>query len=867
MTIFVLNSSQPTTHITAASPTPSPCLLQPPVLHSVGPRMARIVWQLLALSAVVLGISLFIHKAVLDRHDPYRCHALRDRGHWLGQTRDQFGSIQPHYWQPSGCILHEYSAREIEECLDCSRLLFAGDSNVRRLFWATAIKVNKTQAEHARLYAEKHGDLHFEVGCSKLQFLWDPYLNSSALRNEIVTSGNFYRSDLTLQRNGSYTSIIAGGGLWHASYLGDNYLTAFKNNVGALFSLLRNHDIIKPTALLGSQRNLLLLMPVLSAKSDMLDEDRNATLTPERLAMLNSYLLEPSVRSHIEILWSFSSMLQPEILAYEEDGIHLLMEIVEKQADIILNLRCNAMAALQHYPYDKTCCTGTTPYNMVQVIMLILALSAIVLKAITAVSTVLGVRYAKLQRQKEIRALAVMSLVCIYCYLSDRTHLFQKAQKTTDQETFLWMLGFIMVLGALTMGRSTTGNGVSEKDSGTCTNCGPYLTRDQTEEWKGWMQFVVLLYHYFGMSKVLWVYQLVRLMVASYLFITGFGHALFFLKTNDFSLRRVAVVLIRLNMLSVVLAYGMRTDYSFYYFPALSSFWFLVIFLILRCGGGRRVGRLQMGISLLLLRIAIQQPGFLEKIVEILQSACRMHIDVDELRFRISLDTYVVYAGVFFAIGYAKFTCASPLFPYSLTNKLGSRQQLLQSVIALAACVIIALYVLLAVHFSDKYAYNEWHAVISPFPVLAFVVLRNATPLVRTYHSWLFAWLGRCSLETFILQYHIWLAADTKGLLRLGLCSSSDGLNGPCGRWCHWLEFVVITVFFLWTSWEASKATNVLTEWIVGPAKPQPALGETAAKIDKPSASTFMKAENKLGLEFRLALILAILVVGNWLWK
>jgi hypothetical protein len=39
------------------------------------------------------------------------------------------------------------------------------------------------------------------------------------------------------------------------------------------------------------------------------------------------------------------------------------------------------------------------------------------------------------------------------------------------------------------------------------------------------MQFVVLLHHFFGTPKVLWVYQMIRLIVASYLFMTGFGHA------------------------------------------------------------------------------------------------------------------------------------------------------------------------------------------------------------------------------------------------------------------------------------------------------------------------------------------------------
>ena len=84
------------------------------------------------------------------------------------------------------------------------------------------------------------------------------------------------------------------------------------------------------------------------------------------------------------------------------------------------------------------------------------------------------------------------------------------------------------------------------------------LSRHQTEEWKGWMQIMILLYHYFGMSKVLRVYQIVRLLVSSYLFMTAFGHATYFITTNDFSFRRiVASVLLRTNLLNIILAFGL----------------------------------------------------------------------------------------------------------------------------------------------------------------------------------------------------------------------------------------------------------------------------------------------------------------------
>ena len=822
--------------------------------------MTRIVSQLLALSAMILAISLIRQKVVLDRSDPYRCNALRDRGRWLDQAKAQNGPIQPHHWQPPGCILHEFNAHEIEQCLDCSRLLFAGDSNVRQLFWATAMKANKTLAEHAKLYAEKHGNFTFNVGCSKLEFLWDPYLNSSLLLEEIFASGGLRDTGglLPLRRQGHQTAIVAGGGLWHARYLDNGYRKAFKNSIETLSSVSQNRDTTELTTLVGRQRSLLLLMPILSPNYDMLDEGRNATLTPERLSTLNDYLLEPSTSSGMQILRSFPAMLQPQILAYEDTGMHLRKEIVKRQADVVLNLRCNGVPQLQSYPFDKTCCAPTVPYNTIQVIMLILTLFILILTFTTTASTALGLESPGLQQQPRINALNVMSLACAYCFLADRTHLFEKMQKTTDQRAFLWMFGFVMALGALTTARSTTANRISEKIFSTYTNYASYLSREQTEEWKGWMQFVILLYHYFGMSNVLWVYQLIRLLVASYLFLTGFGHAVFFLRHNDFSLRRLATVIVRLNMLSVLLSYTMRTQWDFYYFPALSSFWFLVTCLTMRLWRWRRAGGTPIALSACVVRLATSYPGLLEKVVKILHFTCRMNIDVHELRFRISLDMYIVYVGMLLAIGHVEFARLISPFPSSLTKQTWRRPRLSSVIAVLAAVTIIGLYISLAAQFSDKYAYNKWHALLSPFPVLAFVVLRNAAPLFREYHSWLFAWLGRCSLETFILQYHIWLAADTKGLLRLGL-----GFDDPGCAFCENTETVIITVFFLWTSWGVSWATTVLTEWFVGPAQMHGAHGGGKSE----PVTIVQRIAARLGLRFRLMSTLVILVVCNWLWK
>jgi hypothetical protein len=46
------------------------------------------------------------------------------------------------------------------------------------------------------------------------------------------------------------------------------------------------------------------------------------------------------------------------------------------------------------------------------------------------------------------------------------------------------------------------------------------LNREQTEEWKGWMQVLFLLYHYFKASEL---YNAIRLFIAAYVWMTGFG--------------------------------------------------------------------------------------------------------------------------------------------------------------------------------------------------------------------------------------------------------------------------------------------------------------------------------------------------------
>ena len=56
------------------------------------------------------------------------------------------------------------------------------------------------------------------------------------------------------------------------------------------------------------------------------------------------------------------------------------------------------------------------------------------------------------------------------------------------------------------------------------------MSRDQTNEWKGFMQITFILYHYY---RATYVYNEIRVFVSCYVWMSGFGNYLYFTKKND----------------------------------------------------------------------------------------------------------------------------------------------------------------------------------------------------------------------------------------------------------------------------------------------------------------------------------------------
>lgn len=316
------------------------------------------------------------------------------------------------------------------------------------------------------------------------------------------------------------------------------------------------------------------------------------------------------------------------------------------------------------------------------------------------------------------------------------------------------------------------------------------------------MQFTILIYHYTDASTDSAIYGFVRVAVAAYLFMTGFGHTFYFLKTRDYSFKRLASVLARLNLLSCVLPFMMGTDYLFYYFAPLCSYWFLVVYGTMRAGEKYNSNTTFLLVKIFLAAIlsaAITSfPGLLEVAFDVFGFVARTEWDPTEWRFRVSLDMWIVFVGMLVATVFVRVNEGSS---YASAKWAPARRYAI-----VTSFVALPLFFLFQMTRETKYAYNAYHPYVSFIPILSFIVLRNATSRLRNAHSGLFAWLGKMSLVTFTLQFHIWMAADTKGLLDLGVF----GMTGR-GK-----NFMFSTTLFLYASYRVAGATGVLVRWIIG---------------------------------------------------
>ena len=84
------------------------------------------------------------------------------------------------------------------------------------------------------------------------------------------------------------------------------------------------------------------------------------------------------------------------------------------------------------------------------------------------------------------------------------------------------------------------------------------LHRDQTDELKGWMQIVILIYYMTGASHILPIYMHIKVLISGFLFLSGYAHFTYWWQTGNAGLVRFLNVMFRMNFLTVILCLCMN---------------------------------------------------------------------------------------------------------------------------------------------------------------------------------------------------------------------------------------------------------------------------------------------------------------------
>lgn len=263
-------------------------------------------------------------------------------------------------------------------------------------------------------------------------------------------------------------------------------------------------------------------------------------------------------------------------------------------------------------------------------------------------------------------------------------------------------------------------------------------------------------------------------------------------------------VLLRLNLFTIFLAYTLNTDYLFYYFTPLVTMWYIVVYLTLlpaaRFNNRTPFLLIKVMLSAGVMTSFFSQKWLLEILFQWLGLLCGIHWNAKEWAFRVNLDIWIVYVGMLVSVATIK------IHEYRLADD--PRWPILVKGTAALSVVVLIWYFAFEIYQESKVAYNAWHPYISFLPILAFVIVRNATPFLRSMSSRVFAFLGRCSLELFIVQFHFWLAADTKAMLVV-----LPGVN------LRPINFLITSVMFVYLCDQIAWATGSIVNRMCGGEK------------------------------------------------
>ncbi|MEW5309128.1 MAG: hypothetical protein WDW38_001037 [Sanguina aurantia] len=389
-----------------------------------------------------------------------------------------------------------------------------------------------------------------------------------------------------------------------------------------------------------------------------------------------------------------------------------------------------------------------------------------------------------------LRTVVEFGTLLVWFFLADRTTVIGEGPKSYNRDQFVFLF---LILTMVAAGCSTT-----------VLKVPALLPRQQTEEWKGMMQVLFLLYHYFEAKEM---YNAIRVFIAAYVWMTGFGNFSYYYKTSDFSIGRFAQMMWRLNFLVLFSCIVMGDSYMLYYICPMHTIFTVMVYAALALAPALNkstAGVLFKFVTCIALVLLLWE----KRVFYATWTPFTWLVGYSdphkpggdalyEWYFRTSLDRYIWIYGMVCA-----FVQPHAAAALKYVDSMTVVRRYIARCALVAACFAAGHAWFVQVYCLPKLEYNAVHPYTSWIPITLFLILRNLTPSLRLHHMRLYGWLGCITLETYISQFHVWL--------RTGYSNGQPKLLMVLLPGYPLLNFALVTAGYVLVSHRLFEITNTL---------------------------------------------------------